>query len=329
VVVRQCSDTSDTLCGSASNCMLNQTTTVEYAWLDNVKCKAGMYMWGYSSSAGQTCRACPLGWAGLNGKYCERCKPLEEPYYLDRASCVCKPPAVMNAEGECVCPSGYNQDNTSGLLGECKQCKRNTYGIDGQCFPCGAGKYTRESGAVECQTCGFGQYRLEGQAECQSCAVDEGWYAPDPSSSACVKCNTSCASTPGWRKQRDCPSGTGEICEPCPGGGLTANAMWAPLESAELFLSCAFKCMEGYFHRQGQCVACSNITMCEDLSYKMTPCSAQADSHCEVPCLNDTKAAFNSKWLPGCQWGCEDGYEVAVGDYWMFVLYECRPSMAA
>jgi len=109
---------------------------------------------------------------------------------------------------------------------------------------------------------------------------------------------------------------------------VEAEPALAASDMAEYFFTtCAFKCKEGYFHGPNkQCIQCSNITECEDLSYSLSPCTSQSDSHCEIPCKNDTKAAFNSKWLPGCQWGCQDGYEVAVGDYWMFVLYECRPS---
>lgn len=212
---------------------------------------------------------------------------------------------------------------------KCMPCPLNTYGQGGQCWPCAAGNTTGGMiGAKNCKPCEFGKYRLSSQDECQSCSP-LGWYAPDPAVAVCVQCNTSCTQAPGWRTQGKCPGDTTaryRLCEPCP-GGLPENAVWLSPRSDLLFQECAFECKKGFFHREGQCAACSNATACADPGYQLTPCSPLADSHCEVPCRNDTKPPFNSKWLPGCQWGCEDGYELEVGDYWMFVVYECRPSL--
>lgn len=336
--VRICTSTSDTVCGSIINCTAeNRPMPVEYAWLGDTRCKGGYFLRGYDIyTQSKDCLPCPSGWVGLNGRYCERCNVLEEPYYLDQASCVCTPPAVMNSSGGCVCPSGYTLSDSINDQA-CVPCNRNTFGSEGLCWPCGAGNTTfGMTGMDHCQQCEFGKYRLNGQEECQACSLS-GWYAPDSSVSVCIQCNTSCTDAPGWRRKGECPgdaTGDYQLCEPCP-GGLPENAVWVEAEpglaesdvSQYFFTTCAFKCKEGYFHGPNkQCLQCSNITECEDLSYRLTPCSSQADSHCETPCKNDTKAAFNSKWLPGCQWGCQDGYEVAVGDYWMFVLYECRPS---
>lgn len=330
VTARNCTDTMDTECSAASLCTREvPTKQPEYTeWMSaEYKCKPGQYLRGFKTETDKDCRQCPPGMIGRNGVYCEWCEgPLEEPYWLDGASCVCKPPAVLNASEVCVCPDGY------GLAGQaCVPCERNTYGSGGQCWPCGAGNTTDGMmGMTRCTACEYGKYRLSGQEECQGCSKP-GWYAPDPSVGVCLQCNTSCTGMPGWRTKGSCPSGdtTGiyRLCEPCPGDGLPPNAVWLPPESDLFFQECAFKCKDSYFHKEMQCVPCSNATSCEDLSYKLTPCSPLADSHCEIPCKNDTKAPFNSKWLPGCQWGCEDGYELAVGDYWMFVLYECRPSL--
>jgi hypothetical protein len=111
--------------------------------------------------------------------------------------------------------------------------------------------------------------------------------------STCVKCNTTCGL--GWRKKMPWPSNSSfySVCEPCP-KTLPENAMWVDSSQAS-FMECAYKCMDRYFHMQDQCMKCSNRTVCEDPGYQLMACTTLSDSHCEIPCKNDTKAAFNSK----------------------------------
>lgn len=312
-----CTNTSDAVCADPLNACLDSRQLPGYWWIGaDQKCQVGQYLAGFDARTELSdCRPCPLGWVGRNGVYCERCQALEEPYQLDRSSCVCKAPAVMSAAGACVCPDGSRQDGLA-----CVPCANNTRGTGGLCVACGAGNFSG-MGATQCQTCPYGQYRTTGQGGCQNCTpANSGWFAPDPALAACVRCNTSCA-MPGWYRAGSCPgdaSGKYSVCKPCP-GGLPGNASWVAGNTTD----CAFDCKTGFYHSDGACRPCT-ARACE-AGLVLTTCTADADSHCDVACEDPDKPNVYSHWEKGagCPWACDDGYELRVWDYVMFQLREC------
>jgi hypothetical protein len=343
--VRACGNATDTVCGNASSCALSMERALGvYDWIrDAQRCQAGKYLLAYDPTAGtKDCRPCPVGWAGLNGVYCERCGALEEPYYLDRSSCVCKAPAVMNASGACVCPDGFAQASNGG--GFCAPCGRNQYGLRGACWACGAGTFTVGTGATACEACEFGKFREAGgqQLECQACPL-QGWYAPDTRAGDCIPCNTTCA-MPGWQWARRCPgdaTGGYSVCEECAGGGgLPGNATWGAITvdpatgDRALGGGCAYDCLEGFYHTEDGrgCAPCTlrGSIMCP-AGWDLSPCTAYADSNCDKVCVDATKPTFYLHWVQGfaCPWECDEGYELRVWDYVMFLLRECTPIAGA
>ena len=313
--VRPCTKWTDAVCGNASLCLARPAPSV-FAWIDEKeRCQAGKYLLSYSPATLQKeCRPCPLEWAGLNGVFCERCGPLEEPYYQDRSSCVCREPAVMNASGACVCPDGYGRVGSG-----CGPCgANNTYGTGGTCSACPAGSFSTDLGATACTRCEFGKYRLSGQAgACLSCPLT-GWYAPDARSGACVRCNTSCAMD-GWRWDSACPgdtTGLFSVCKEC-AGGLPGNASWGNQTE------CAYDCLPGFYRLQGGCGKCT-ARACQ-AGWRRAECSEWADSNCDTECVDASKPALHSRWTTGenCPWACDEGYELRVWDYVLFQLREC------
>jgi len=341
--IRACTDTSNAVCGSVSSCAggiaWRGVTTVP-SWLeDNIKCPAGEYLWGFDSAQliGQSlCKSCPEGWVGLNGVYCERCGVMQEPYYVDRSVCVCKLPATMNASGTCVCPDGFKAQGET-----CVECGVNTWGQGGACLPCADGTTTSgRSGATGCETCPMGQFRLSSHSVCQNCTT-MGWYAANANSSSCSACNRSCPGA-GWRRTGPCPrdtSGTYSLCAECPEGGGNGrppgNATWVsawgnttldpttklPLEE------CAYDCVSGFYKDNSGGAACKpcNTSLACGAGWRLTACTAWADSHCEVPCVDESKPMIYSHWEPGneCLWSCDPGKSLSVTDYVMFSLHEC------
>jgi hypothetical protein len=245
--------------------------------------------------------------------YCERCPALAEPFAVDRSSCVCTLPAVMNASGACVCPAGYYAQGAG-----CVPCGANTYGgLVGSCVACGAGTFSAGGGATACQACPAGQYRLAGQAFCVGCQA--GWFAPDPAQGACVRCNTTCEA--GLYDAGVCP-GAGPpfvLCLGCP-GGLPGNASWSAANGSAP--SCTYDCLDGFYHLDGAtCRACTPRE-CEP-GWRFTACTAGADSHCDQACVDADKPSVYSHWEKDCAWACDAGYELRVWDYGMFTLREC------
>ena len=346
VQVRACSETSDMQCGKPGYCLANRTSAMRVPeWLDYAyRCHAGQYLWGFDTAGpSPTCRTCPPsgGLAGINGVLCEACGPLEEPYYTDRSSCVCRLPAVMNASGACECPAGFffNVD-AQGVAG-CRRCERDTYSMEGgstRCWPCGAGRTTGGTGATACDACAFGSFRVANTnaSGCQNCS-GRGQFAPDPASSVCAQCDQGgCALRKGWRWKQACPTGGSNysVCEPCP-GGLPDNATWTsvradPVRPERALEECAFDCLPGYYHADLTCVACNASRVCP-AGRKFTGCSAWADSHCDVECSDPDRPLIYSHWVAGdseasqigCQWECDAGRSLVVSDYGVFVLREC------
>ena len=287
-----------------------------YPWMGQEQaCRPGEYLLSYQPANNtKVCRACPEGWAGLNKKFCERCGVLEEPYFMDRSSCVCRWPAIMNASGACVCPDGLQEVN-----GTCVACGLNTFGLGGACRPCGAGTFTNRTGETTCQRCEFGRYRLSSQAGgCTTCLP--GWFAPQADSSVCIRCNETCA-TDGWRLDRACPgdsTGRLSVCRPC-AEGLPPNASW--IRGTE----CAYACLNGFYRVEGG--ACQRCTVTDGCPPGRRPqaCTEIADFNCDAECVDINKPAVHSHWLRSmnCSWACDYGYELKVWDYVMFQLREC------
>lgn len=341
VTVRACGETTDLQCGRPETCLSRRYSEFDVpTWLDYFpyQCNAGQYLWGFDSAGPvKTCRQCPEGVAGLNGVLCERCGLLEEPYYLDRTSCVCKAPAVSNLSGVCVCPVGYGYGSDSE---ECVKCGADLYRDEdglGPCRSCAAGTTTNgTSGATACEACAFGTFRLAGTVSGSGCSTCPGpnEFAANSSSSVCTKCNTSCVQK-GWRWKSVCPSGDASgnysVCEPCP-DSLPAHAQWSnvsmdPTQNARALEECAFECDSGYYYdRSGLplCTACNTSLVCE-AGRKFTACTAWADSHCDEECVDHDKPLVYSHWKSGnnCQWECDAGWNLIVSDYVMFKLYEC------
>lgn len=110
-VVKPCTNTSDTICGSVEQCVGSNTSQhiTTYDWITSEhSCRKGSYLWGLGPPPDYTkiCKPCPTWMVGLDGIHCQRCGALQRPYYLDQASCVCTETAVMNASGVCVCQDG-------------------------------------------------------------------------------------------------------------------------------------------------------------------------------------------------------------------------------
>jgi len=315
-VVRACGNFSDTVCGTGTlngSACLDSRDVPEYAWTAGRSwCRPGQYLRGFDSkSGGVKCEACPEGWAGRNGLHCARCGQLEEPYFLDRSSCVCQDGATMNASGACVC-----RDGSRLVGGGCQSCPINTYGLGGVCWACRAGEFAA-IGSTACAACPSGTYRAQIGSACQACQA--GWYAPDPGLALCERCNRTCDT--GWRRRGACPTDSAwSLCEPCP-GGLPGNASWA-LGNATV---CAFECRAGFYHMGGRCRECSSV-VCPPGRVR-TACTGVMDAHCDAECRNDTKPEEFAHWEANCAWACDDGYRFREWDYGMFILRECVPAV--
>ena len=339
--VRACTETMDTECQRLGLCnrgVPRRQPGYEEWMAAEYKCKQGQFLSGFRNASSKDCRPCPINMVGRNGVFCEWCDgPMEEPYWLDQASCVCKPFAVMTGTGKCVCPDGfsYYSDFTpeESLKEEgCAPCPPNTYGIGGDCkFKCEAGTYSGY-GSTACEACPAGKYRQNDTSVCQACN-STGTYAPDPSVAVCVACSRSCTEEPGWREAGTCPGEGNEkfkVCAPCDdAGALPSNAKWIG--------TCVLECNPGFYYRRsenntasggGECVACSTEPC--PAGYTGELCTADADRGCEEECRNESKPMFYSKWAAAerlgrenCPWECEDGYAAVVSDYWMFQILEC------
>jgi len=226
----------------------------------------------------------------------------------------------MNASGACQCPDGYGM-----VQGECVPCATDSYGTGGVCLACGAGTTTAQAGATACVACAFGLYR-EGGIGCENCSIP-GFYAPNASQAVCVECNRTCL-RPGWRWAAFCPgdeSGDFSVCEPCdelPISGRWRNLTVDPSRNYRALEECAYDCGAGHYSNDG-CILCNASRVCEP-GWKLTPCSAFRDSHCDEPCVDDRKPRFYSHWTGGdCAWACDEGMALVTTDYVLFSIREC------
>ena len=305
-----CSAFSDTVCGTDNGCPVIQSSS-KYSWMldgsidpSTIACRAGQYLSGLNP---KTCISCPAWLVGLNGIYCEPCGPLQAPYSVDQASCVCVPPSTMNSSGVCVCPDGYYTDANA-----CMPCPINSYGTSGSCSPCPPGYYS-QSTATTCTACDAGMYRALSDLSCQSC--DAGMYSPTQTMASCTQCNTSC---PDGYRADPCPgepNTTYMVCSPCP--PLPDNSVW------DSSTACGYKCNQGHYRGNQSCPACS-VTRCEP-GYNLTQCTEFANGNCDTACQDDTKPRLFSQWTSGCSWSCNQGYSLRVTDYWIFKINDCVP----
>lgn len=323
---RPCTETTPTQCG-AVKCtagLLGLQPDYTGDWLtEEYKCGPGEYLRGFNTSEDKDCRRCPADMVGRDGVKCEWCQgPLEEPYALDRASCVCTFGAVMNSSGGCECEDGRRFNATSR---GCEPCPLDMYGVGGQCYACGAGTFSGILGATVCEGCAVGKYRLQGQSGgCRSCVKGPGHYAPVPWNDTCVACNRSCGD--GWSYGGPCPDGSVGfgVCLPCR-MDLPGNATW--IQGG----GCVYKCNAGYYFSEwdmGMCKPCS-VGPCP-AGLRGRACSEYEDRTCDTECSNASKPVFYSKWSVsgtdgGCPWECEAGYVARETDYLLFRIHECVP----
>jgi hypothetical protein len=312
--VRACTPREDAVCGNTDQCDAARPSV--FPWIRSAEmCRAGEYLSSFfAANRSKECVPCPPGLAGLNGVFCESCQPLEEPFYQDRSSCVCKEPAIMNASGVCVCPDGFRQAGP-----RCEPCgEANTYGLGGTCRSCPAGTYSGSYAATACTSCDYGKYRLSGQGgPCAACPL-EGWFAPDAALAVCVQCNFTCAQE-GWQRDSECPgdtTGRYSVCKEC-AGGLPDNATWSNTTE------CVYDCLPGFYRIAFGCAPCTQ-RVCE-AGFRFAQCTETSDSHCDNACEDTRKPAFHSHWEVGenCPWDCDDGYELRSWNYVLFRLWEC------
>jgi hypothetical protein len=325
-----CTNVTDLECGwpagdtRCSGVPLNPTRAPD--WLTTVSpCPRGQYLYGFRSLTDKDCRLCPADTTSVDGYTCERCAGvLEEPYFLDRSLCVCKPPAVMLGGGGCACPAGWRQNGS-----RCEPCPAGTHKPEpggGGCEPCPAGMQAGGSvGSTGCEACASGLYRIPGNVSTEGCVRCPlaGWYAPDRTRAVCVPCNRSCGVDEGWTDAGPCPgadeSAGWRVCAPCP--GLPEHAAW--LASAPG--SCIYECDAGYYRDGGGCARCSTGA-CE-AGRRWEDCSLDADRRCDAECVNASKPLLNARWATSgsrdCPWECAEGFALVRTDYWVFVLEEC------
>ena len=310
-VVRACSSAEDAVCGRLNPCP-PPPPPVYQPWMQDgtvppadFTCpRLGQYLTTFLVGKGAPeCRPCPEGMVGLDRILCVECPPYQAPY-SDRASCICRPPASLNATGQCECPDGWAM-TASG----CQPCPANTYGRRQACYPCPPGRYS-SVGATECAPCPVGQYRAPSQPWCASCGPDR--YALDPATPAsCKSCERRCGA---GQVARPCRVNASLFeCEACP--PLPDNAAW--VEGPD----CPYRCLPGHFHAGGGCQACS-VTACSNGTV-LTPCSLLQDGNCDVQCANETMPAEHAWYEEGCRWACEPGYAAVLVDYWVFRYFVC------
>lgn len=296
------------------------------AWLQQLKCDYELdanctYIACYLASVQpRACLPCPEGTHTGDGLRCVACPGFRDPSPA-RDACVCRQPSVASGDGEsCVCPPGH----AAGGAGGCSPCPEGTVKRDASRLPEDyAGSSTGCSfcppgqepvvGAASCAACAPGLYREGDMAACQRCPVGAAAYAADPrSASSCVGCAEEC---PAGQRWSECPVNSSYYaCEQCPPLPLNRE----PVAGGRL---CEWKCKAGYYEYNGDCFPCTRAVCAR--GFRLTQCSAYEDSHCRVPCKDDTKPEENSVWLDGCNWDCEAGYAKLLKEYPGWREYAC------
>jgi len=325
--ILHCTPLSDTVCGETVHCR-KPTPFEPYAWLQPAHyCAQGQYLLGLDPSTGaRACARCPADTYGPNGLWCAPCPGYKTPYF-DATQCVCHAGTTQNAQDDCECAGGREF-----LDAGCAPCAAGTYNNwtlavgDAwwlqykECEPCPAGTDS-PAGATACAACASGTYReANGSAACQACEA-EGDYAADPTAGlSCTPCNASCA--PGFAPQ-PCPAYSGGdlfLCAPCPDPPANASSTARP--GAGPGTACGWACDAGFYQANGSaCVPCTAGDC--PAGFNRSACTQEADSNCDTPCVDRDKPPRNSIWLPGCAWGCQEGYEATQADYLLWVQYSC------
>lgn len=269
----------------------------------------------------RACEPCPAGTVGGNGLWCESCPGFREPNAAQDA-CLCRSPSVLSRDGlSCVCPVGYTAGGSAG----CTPCPPGTvrtipttlpdlYWIfsGGSCEFCPAGTEARQDRAG-CAPCSAGRYR---EGAMQSCGLCEGKaFAKNPASSAsCTACSAVCGPGKRWEV---CPvDATWFSCVDCP--ALSGSKRWVDRGGNR---NCLWECVDGFYEFNENCWRCTTKT-CPN-GFKETPCTKYEDSHCRVPCEDNTKPREHSIWLNDCYWDCEPGYIKILKDYPGWLEYAC------
>ena len=258
----------------------------------------------------KVCTPCSAGYYSPKGTICLLCPRYTQPTQ-DRTTCQCAGGLVdasNTAMPDCVCGLGKGLASLA-----CTDCPANTYSATTvrsgfkPCQMCPSGTYSG-IGASGCVDCPFGTYRLDTSLlGCQSCS--EGFYTPDARFNFCIPCSAECV---GGLKETPCPTDSSKlVCSPCPAARANAH-----LDGGR---DCATSCDEGYFERDGECVACAvyDQASCGAGAYHV-PCSAYNDAAC-VPCANTSMPLNYAVWgysspqeggpSTRCDWECEPGYE--------------------
>jgi hypothetical protein len=187
------------------------------------------------------------------------------------------------------------------------------------CSECPPG-YGSQPAASDCAPCAPGLYREAGMQECARCA-DPRAYALDPTTRAsCRQCRASCAVGERWKP---CPvNGTLFACEPCE-ATLYGDREWVPGSDNR---ACLWRCKEGFFQTShpADCWSCSGAALACPLGKRLTPCSAYADAHCDLSCVNATMPLANAVWSGvGCEWRCADGATLYAKSLLGWAEYAC------
>jgi len=238
---------------------------------------------------------------------------------------------------EYVCLDGYYRSNDGCSACSAPHCPAGTYlsacnaSTDSACAPCadpGSG-FVWTSGCE--YACASGQYWFNGSG-CQRCdlnvACDNGWRlsaCSQTSDSVCTECDQTLAMgsfewtmgcefscNQGFFLQNGkclrcstlaCRAGTFPVN--CTNVSDAACASCVPPSGNYLWTNgCEFKCSDGFFMRDGACVACTQFIVCVP-GFKPSACSRFKDVVCE-PCEAPSNVSY--VWTLGCQYACAGGY---------------------
>lgn len=296
-------------------------------WLQQMKCdyqldaNCSLSACFLASVQPRSCLPCPAGSHTADGLFCVPCPGFREPSPA-RDACVCRAPAVASPDDStCVCPPG----NAAGGAGGCSPCPLGTVkaasttlpddyaGLQGgSCLLCPSGQEP-SVGSTACKDCAPGLYREGTMAQCERCSVGTAAYAADPArASSCVACEEGCQDGQRWSV---CPTNSSYFaCEPCPAVAVNRELVGGGR-------LCEWRCKAGYYEYNGDCFPCTR-TVCQN-GFKLTQCSRYEDSHCRVPCSDETKPLENSVWINDCYWDCDVGYMKILKEYPGWAEYAC------
>ena len=233
---------------------------------------------GYYRSIGG-CNACS-NLDCLPGTYLSECNASAD------AACVrCPDPgagAVWTSGCDYACAASQYWFNGSG----CQRCTLNRVCNDG--WRVSACSQTSDSTCIECdQTLAMGSFEwtLGCEFRCNS-----GFFYQN---GKCLRCSSPPACNAGSYLV-NCTNVSDAVCAKCP--SLSGNVVWTR--------GCEFECGDGYFMRDGACVACTKFILCAP-GFKQSACSSVRDVVCE-PCEAPQNGSI--VWTQGCEYACAKGY---------------------